>query len=206
MSPRLSLALLLLLAGCALPTAPGFGGPSSGAAPPPSLTELGEPRPEDTGAHYRRDDWGDWDYDPATKCNTRERVLARDGRGLDVDSQCRPRCAGGECWTSPYDGVVVGDAGDLQIDHIVPIAEANRSGARKWSKEQRKRFYNDEDNLVAVTSRTNQSKGDSDPGKWRPARENWCEYATRYVTVKVRYKLHADAAEHAELKRMLNTC
>ena len=200
MSPRLSLALLLLLTGCAFPEN------AAGQQTPPSLAARGEPRPEDTGAHYRRDDWGDWDYDPATKCNTRERVLARDGRGLDVDSQCRPRCPGGDCWTSPYDGIALDDAKDLQIDHVVPLAEANRSGARKWSKAQRERFYNDMDNLVAVSAKSNQSKGDDDPGRWRPVRDNWCDYATKYVTIKVRYKLHVDQAEHAELSRMLNTC
>ncbi|MGW5055334.1 HNH endonuclease family protein [Actinokineospora sp. NPDC004072] len=199
MPSRLPIALLVLLTGCSF-------APVADPAPPPALAELGEPRPEDTGAHYRRSDWGDWRYDSATKCNTRERILARDGRNLDIDSQCRPRCPDGDCWTSPYDGVAVDDAADLQIDHIVPVAEANRSGARKWSKEQRAQFYNDPDNLVAVTAKSNQSKGDDDPGRWRPRREYWCDYATSYVTIKVRYRLHADAAEQAELARMLDTC
>ncbi|MFC5291336.1 HNH endonuclease family protein [Actinokineospora guangxiensis] len=206
MSPRWSLAVLVLLTGCALPDLPGAEPGPSSAGPPPSLSALGEPKAEDTGAHYRRDDWGDWDYDPSTKCNTRERVLARDGTGLDVDSQCRPQCPSGKCWTSSYDGEVVGDAGDLQIDHIVPLAEANRSGARKWSAEQRGRFYNDMDNLIAVTGSSNQSKGDDDPGRWRPDRGAWCDYATKYVTVKARYKLSVDRAEQAELARMLDTC
>ncbi|GGS61055.1 HNH endonuclease family protein [Actinokineospora fastidiosa] len=204
MPSRLSLALLTLVAGCSLPvTAPE---PPPASEPPPALADLGEPRPEDTGAHYRRADWGDWDYDPASKCNTRERVLARDGRGLKVDAQCRPTCPQGDCWTSPYDGVAVDDASDLQIDHIVPLAEANRSGARRWTKDERETFYNDQDNLVAVTARSNQSKGDDDPGRWRPVRGHWCDYATRYVTIKARYRLSVDPVEHAELARMLNTC
>ncbi|UVS78961.1 HNH endonuclease family protein [Actinokineospora sp. UTMC 2448] len=206
MPSRLSLALLTLVAGCSLPVTATAPEPQPASEPPPALVDLGEPRPEDTGAHYRRADWGDWDYDPASKCNTRERVLARDGRGLKVDAQCRPACPKGDCWTSPYDGVAVDDASDLQIDHIVPLAEANRSGARRWTKDERETFYNDQDNLVAVTARSNQSKGDDDPGRWRPVRGHWCDYATRYVTIKARYRLSVDPVEHAELARMLNTC
>jgi hypothetical protein len=211
MSPRLPLVVVavLALAACALPNiaAPGGGTPAGGGGTPPaSLAQLGEPTPEDTGAHYRRDDWGDWAYDSATKCSTRERVLARDGRDLTVDGQCRPTCPTGDCWTSPYDGLVVGDAADLQIDHVVPLAEANRSGARRWTQTERATFYNDTDNLLAVSSRANQGKSDDDPAKWRPIREFWCDYATRYVAIKAKYKLTVDSAEHAELGRMLGTC
>lgn len=216
MSPRLSAAALSLVALCTVPACAELGAGPTGVGGPAAvapgegaklLAALGQPRPEDTGAHYRRQDWGEWDYDPATKCNTREKVLARDGRGVTTDDQCRPQCPTGDCWTSHYDGVVTGDPADLQIDHIVPLAEANRSGARHWDADRKAAFYNDPANLLAVTGASNSSKGDSDPGRWRPAQQqHWCQYATAYASVKAKYGLAVDDREHAELTRMLNAC
>ncbi|GLZ42383.1 HNH endonuclease family protein [Actinokineospora sp. NBRC 105648] len=190
-------------AGGATPPAPAAGAPGDHAA---ALAALGQPRLEDTGAHYNRKDWGDWDYDPKSKCNTREQVLIRDGDGETVDAQCRATCPKATCWTSRYDDVTTKDPADLQIDHIVPIAEANRSGARDWTAEQRAAYYNDTTNLVAVSGRSNQQKSDGDPAKWRPVRTYWCDYATAYVAVKTKYKLTVDDAELAELTRMLGSC
>ncbi|WP_084468096.1 HNH endonuclease family protein [Actinokineospora inagensis] len=170
------------------------------------LAALGQPRPEDTGAHYNRAEWGDWKNQPGTKCSTREQVLVRDGDGETVDAQCKPTCPKATCWTSRYDGVTSKDAADLQIDHIVPLAEAARSGARDWTAAQRSAYYNDTTNLIAVTARSNTQKSDGDPAKWRPTRTYWCDYATAYVAVKVKYKLSVDDAELAALTQMLNTC
>ncbi|GAA2992601.1 HNH endonuclease family protein [Actinokineospora diospyrosa] len=203
---------LSLLTACD-PDALGTGGTSLPAPAPGAaanhqaqLAALGQPRPEDTGAHYDRDEWGEWANDRASKCSTREQVLVRDGDGETVDGQCKPSCPKATCWTSRYDGVTTKDPADLQIDHIVPLAEAARSGARNWTAEQRKAYYNDPVNLVAVSARSNQQKSDGDPGKWRPMREYWCDYATGYVAVKTKYQLTVDDVELAELTRMLNTC
>ncbi|MCG8914397.1 HNH endonuclease family protein [Actinokineospora sp. PR83] len=212
------LLALLTLAGCKVPTGAEDAATAPLTSAPPAaapvatgdraalMAQLGAAKPEDTGAHYNRDDWGDWAYDPKSKCNTREQVLARDGQGVAVDSQCRPTCPTTACWTSRYDGVQAKDAADLQIDHIVPIAEANRSGARGWSAEQRNAYYNDMTNLVAVSAKSNGQKSDSDPAEWRPVDAYSCEYATAYTTIKVKYHLTADDREIAALNAMLNTC
>ncbi len=210
----LATAAVLALSGCEYVTASGEGGGASRLPAPVTsadkaalLAKLGPAKPEDTGAHYNRKEWGDWAYDPATKCNTRESVLVRDGEGETVDEQCRSTCPTTACWTSHYDGVKAKDPADLQIDHLVPVAEANRSGARGWTAEPRAAYYNDPSNLLAVSGKSNQSKSDGDPGKWRPtAREHWCAYATGYVAVKVKYQLTVDDNELAGLTQMLNTC
>ncbi|MBM7773551.1 hypothetical protein JOD54_003755 [Actinokineospora baliensis] len=205
-------ALALALTACD-PNALGTGGTSVPAPAPGApgdhaaqLAALGQPQPEDTGAHYDRKAWGEWAYDSASKCNTREQILVRDGDGEVVDGQCKPTCPKDFCWTSRYDGVTTKDPSALQIDHIVPIAEANRSGARNWTAPQRAAYYNDPANLVAVTARSNQSKSDGDPGKWSPTQGYWCDYATGYIAVKVKYKLTVDDAELAGLTKMLATC
>ena len=164
----------------------------------------------DTGAHYKRTDWGDWEYDRSSKCSTREQVLRRDGQGIKSDGQCRSTCptaAKTPCWTSLHDGVAVTSASKLQIDHIVPVSEAAHSGARSWTKEQRETYYNDTENLVAVSIHSNESKGDKDPAVWRPpAHDSWCLYARAYVHIKAKYKLTIDEAEHDALVSMLHTC
>lgn len=206
-----ALAAAVGMSGCGLQFAPL--GPSASATPPAGAggAALGQlpMSPEDTAAPYRRADWGDWVYDPQSKCNTRELVLRRDGAGVTVDGQCRSTCpeAAAPCWTSSYDGAAVRAAAQLEIDHVVALAEANRSGAGAWPADKRAAFYNDLDNLVAVSSRSNESKSDRDPGTWRPTHQaSWCRLASTVVLVKARYGLSVDTAERDGLAAMLATC
>ncbi|MCU1496362.1 MAG: secreted protein, partial [Acidimicrobiales bacterium] len=158
---------------------------------------------------YERDAFGgDWDHDPATGCNTRERVLIEESLvPPTVDEKCRS--TGGR-WRSIYDGVVVTDVADLQIDHFIPLADAWRSGAAAWSDTRRRAFANDltdPDTLVAVSGSTNQSKGDSSPDEWLPPdRSSWCGYATNWVDVKLAWALTATPAEKATLVQLLAGC
>jgi hypothetical protein len=158
---------------------------------------------EDTGAHYDRAAWGDW-IGQGKSCDTRAIVLQHQGTDVQSGASCK---IGTGKWTSAYDGLVVTNARELDIDHIVPVKEANRSGARGWSAEQRSKFYNDSANLVAVSATSNRSKGDSDPGHWRPPlRTYWCDYAKGYAAIKVRYQLTVDQDEKSAISQMLGTC
>lgn len=164
--------------------------------------------PEDTTAPYDREAWGDW-ASHGRGCDTRELVLADQGTGMVPGTACRPVCpaTGPACWHSPYDGAALRDPARVHIDHRVPLAEAVRSGAAEWTREQRERFYNDPTNLVAASARSNTSKGDDDPARWRPAdRAVWCGYATAYVSTKATYRLSVDHAERDALAAMLATC
>ncbi len=67
---------------------------------------------------------------------------------------------------SYYDDATWSDQADLDIDHVVALAEAWDSGASGWTTAQRRAFANDlgdERCLVAVTDSVNQAKGDEDP-------------------------------------------
>lgn len=158
---------------------------------------------------YRRDAFGDgWAYDPASGCNTRERVLIEEAVTPPVvDDRCRS--TGGR-WLSPYDGVVVNDVAGLEIDHLVALADAWRSGAWAWTDERRLAFANDldlADTLVAVSGRSNRSKGDSSPDQWLPPDHTaWCAYATSWVRVKARWDLSVTPAEKAKLVQVLSGC
>ncbi len=168
-------------------------------------------RPADDQAvpPYRRDAFGeDWDYDPATGCNTRERVLIAESLvPPTVDDRCHPSTGR---WRSVYDGVTTTDPADLQIDHLVALADAWRSGAWRWTDDQRRTFANDTTHpeaLVAVTGASNQSKSDSTPDEWLPPETTErCAYATAWVEVKARWQLTVAPAEKAALVTVLSGC
>ncbi|GGR66029.1 hypothetical protein GCM10010282_68810 [Streptomyces roseolus] len=71
------------------------------------------------------------------------------------------------------DGQEVTDPGKLDIDHMVPLAEAWDSGASAWDAKRREAYANDQDataSLVAVTARTDRQKADQDSATWMPPR------------------------------------
>ncbi|MEU5114739.1 HNH endonuclease family protein [Streptomyces longwoodensis] len=165
-----------------------------------SLTVAAENR---TG--YSRDLFPHWITVSGT-CNTRETVLKRDGSGVVTDSSC---AATSGSWYSPYDGATWTAASDLDIDHLVPLAEAWDSGASAWTTSRRQSFANDltRPQLIAVTDNVNQAKGDQDPATWMPSVSSYrCTYVRAWVQVKYYYGLSVDSAEKSALSGYLNNC
>jgi hypothetical protein len=97
----------------------------------------------------------------------------------------------------------------VDIDHMVPLANAWRSGAAAWTTDRREQFANDlkDPQLVAVSASSNRSKGDQDPSTWKPKEPGaWCEYATKWIAVKAVWKLTVTTAEKSALNDMLEKC
>lgn len=189
-----------------------FNGPTASAALPTpvsaatartylaSLTVAAEDR---TG--YDRDLFPHWITQSGT-CNTREVVLKRDGTNVVQDSAC---AATSGSWYSVYDGATWTAASDLDIDHLVPLAEAWDSGADSWTTSRRQSFANDltRPQLIAVTDNVNQAKGDQDPATWMPSRTAYrCTYVRAWVQVKYYYDLSVDSAEKSALTNYLASC
>jgi hypothetical protein len=154
---------------------------------------------------YSRDRFPHWSSQGGG-CDTRDVVLQRDGVGVAIGEGCD--ISGGE-WVSAYDGETFADPSDLDIDHMVPLANAWRTGAASWTDARREAFANDLDRpqLLAVSASSNRSKGDQDPSQWRPPqREFWCEYARSWVAVKAYWDLSVTADEKSALAEMLGTC
>jgi hypothetical protein len=202
-------ASLLIAAGAVI----GLGGGSASATPPgiPSATtartELAALTVAQDGSMdgYDRDKFPHW-HSVEGSCDTREMVLRRDGDGVEVGSDC---AATSGSWTSPYDGETWTASGDVDIDHMVPLAAAWRAGADSWTTARREAFANDlgSPQLWAVTDNVNQSKGDQTPDTWKPPLESeWCEYARAYTHVKYTYDLTVNAAEQGALTDMLASC
>ncbi|KAF2845436.1 hypothetical protein T440DRAFT_408038 [Plenodomus tracheiphilus IPT5] len=154
---------------------------------------------------YSRDLFPHW-ITQSGACNTRETVLKRDGTGVVTDSACASTSGS---WFSPYDGATWTAAADVDIDHMVPLSNAWKSGAASWTTARRQAFANDLTNpqLLAVTDNVNQAKGDKGPEDWKPPLTSYyCTYSRMWIKVKSVYSLTITSAEKTALTSMLNTC
>ena len=161
---------------------------------------------EDKLSGYKRSAFKHWIDADKNGCNTRAEVLIEEAI---VKPTIGPKCklTGGK-WLSAYDGKTIINASQLDIDHLVPLAEAWRSGAWKWTPAQRQAFANDLENseaLIAVSASTNRSKGDKDPSLWMPA-NNRCTYVQNWISVKSKYSLTIDKREKNTLSQFIKNC
>ena len=159
---------------------------------------------------YDRDEWRHWTDDDSDCQDTRQEVLVAESASqvvFDADRQCRVESGH---WFDPYTGQVHTDPGGLDIDHLVPLANAHRSGGWAWSSERKRQFANslgDPAHLIAVSASANREKGARGPDEWRPPRTSyWCSYATAWARVKRAWDLTATRTEAEALREMLRTC
>ncbi len=220
----LLLALLLALASGVVPTLESSPPPQAGveitASPNPGASASPTVEvdvllsgltvaPEGPRTGYTRDRfklWVDADHDG---CDTRQEVLIEESLVPATSEETRCFVIAGE-WLSHYDNTTFLAPGGLDIDHMVPLAEAWESGASGWDDARRQDYANDlthPEALLAVSASTNRSKGDRDPAEWKPPNTGfWCQYATDWVIVKSAWGLSADGAEESALRDMLATC
>lgn len=156
---------------------------------------------------YSRSSFKHWIDEDKNGCNTRAEVLIEEAVTKPKINKKNCALTGGK-WFSPYDNKTHRKASALDIDHLVPLAEAWRSGAWNWTPSQRQAFANDLKNkeaLVAVTLSLNRSKGDKDVAGWLPP-ENQCAYARDWIVVKLTYSLTVDSAEGIKLEQLIRSC
>jgi len=219
-----ALACLAVLTGCGiqirqeppLPTPSDLPTPQRAAALLDELPQV--PRHDPNAPDYDRDAFGTaWADTDNNGCNQRDDVLLRDAEPGSVTVAPQGACdhdvlAG--TWLDPYTGARLSfdDLKDLsqaqaiQIDHVVPLAEAWGSGAYAWSERRRERFANDLRGLLAADGPTNAAKGADDPAAWRPRRAHQCAYALRWIEVKHTWTLGVDDSERRALGKLLGTC
>ena len=175
-------------------------------APPAQAFELPLTVAADQLSGYERSLFKHWIDADKDRCDTRKEVLIQEAVVVPkLSSGC---VFNGGQWISPYEGLPTSDYSTLDIDHMVPLSEAWRSGAWKWSPAQREAFANDltdQRALVAVTAGLNRQKGDQDPSTWLPP-ENQCTYVSNWIAIKVRYSLTIDTAEANALTSLVSQC
>jgi hypothetical protein len=190
-------------------------GPADGAGPQVTRGELDVDLARDMLAElqvaewagmqgYSRDRFSHWLT--VDGCSARQTVLTRDGDDVEVGDDCQPTSG---TWYSPFDGQTFTDPSDIDIDHMVPLANSWRTGAADWDDDRRADFANDLDTpqLIAVSASSNRAKGDQDPSDWMPSeRSYWCQYAHDWVVVKHHWQLWVTQAEKDALSDALDTC
>lgn len=161
---------------------------------------------------YDRDEfgesWADTDYNG---CDTRNDVLARDLTATTVDADRCVVLTG--ILQDPYSGEEIrfqrgqSTSSLVQIDHVVPLADAWQAGAWQWSALERLQFANDFDNLLAVDGSLNQQKGAGAADEWVPPNQDFqCAYAQTQIAVKTKWNLSVTEGEKNELAELLTTC
>ncbi|WP_406346894.1 HNH endonuclease family protein [Streptomyces sp. NBC_00648] len=212
---RTCLAVTTLTALAALLTpATATGAPARAAAPGDTVTLAVRealaslPVQDEDRAGYVRTKFRHWVDADKDGCTTRQEVLKAEALEAPVQG---PQCAlSGGSWYSPYDDAYFTDARQLDIDHLVPLAEAWDSGASAWSAKEREDYANDladERALIAVSAKSNRSKADQDPSTWLPPFAGYrCQYVTDWIADKIRWGLTIDPAEQTALTESLTRC
>ena len=159
---------------------------------------------------YDRDQWGGWvDADGDCQDTRQEVLIAESTTQVTFETAKKCRVASGT-WDGPFTGRQFNNPSKLDIDHMVPLANAHDSGAWGWGRAKKRRFANDlsyDGHLNAVFKLANRSKGRRGPEEWKPPDQSyWCEYATHWIYIKVAWDLTATERELAALKHMLDTC
>jgi len=162
---------------------------------------------------YEREEFGQrWADVDRNGCDTRNDVLQRDLDDIGLDPATHGCVVLTGTLADPYTGESIPFArgersADVQIDHVVALADAWQKGAQGWTRDTRTAFANDPANLLAVDGSANQSKGAGDAATWLPPNRGYrCAYALRQTVVKAAYGLWVTQAEHDALTREIDRC
>ena len=146
-------------------------------------------------------------------CDTRNDILRRDLTDLVIKPNTNGCVALSGTLFDEYTGDTVPflrgqtTSDDVQIDHVVALADAWQKGAQQLTIERRRDLANDPVNLQAVEGPVNQSKGSGDAATWLPPEKSYrCTYVARQITVKSTYGLWVTQAEHDAMAGVLAEC
>lgn len=163
-----------------------------------------------TGYDRTRDFGTAWLDVDRNGCDTRNDVLARDLTHVVRNGPCR--VLSGEL-VSPYSGTTIAfQRGEttstlVQIDHVVALENAWRTGAQQLPQAERQALANDPENLFAVDQHANAQKRSGDAATWLPANTAFrCTYVEHQVMVKSTYRLWVAPAERDAMARVLDRC
>lgn len=169
------------------------------------VSELSDDIPE-----YDRKQWRHWTDEDGDCQDARQEVLIAEST-IEVtytdDRRCRVQSGH---WIGPYTGTEVTDPGELDIDHVVPLANAHKSGGWSWSEDRKSDYANSlayPGHLIATIAWANRAKGAKGPDEWRPPNEDyWCQYALDWIEIKRDWGLASTGDEFNALRRMAGTC
>ena len=163
---------------------------------------------------YSREAFGQaWSDIDRNGCDTRNDILKRDLRRVTFKPGTRDCVVLSGNLNDPYSGTTISflrgetTSALVQIDHVVALSNAWQTGAFQLSLKERTALANDPLNLLAVKGSLNSQKGDGDAATWLPPNKSFrCEYVSRQIAVKKKYRLWLTAPEKSEMARILSRC
>jgi hypothetical protein len=168
----------------------------------------------DEAPGYQRSSFGQaWADTDRNGCDTRNDILARDLARPVLKPGTHGCVVLSGTLAEPYTGAVVefrrgeGTSAEVQIDHVVALADAWRAGAWEWEAGRRQELANDPLNLLAVDGDANQDKEAGRADQWLPPERSFrCPYVARQVAVKAKWGLSVTLAERDAMARVLSGC
>ncbi|OKL48498.1 hypothetical protein BSR28_02055 [Boudabousia liubingyangii] len=163
---------------------------------------------------YHRDVFGQaWADEDHNGCDTRNDILARDLKEVTYKNPARPCKVMSGTLAEPYTGQIMHfqrgpkTSPLVQIDHVVALGDAWRSGAETWDLARRQKFANDPLNLLATEGQANEDKGSLSADQWLPPETNYhCAYVARQVAVKSKWNLSVTKPELNTFRKVLRGC
>lgn len=166
-----------------------------------------------TGYSPREKSFGPaWQDVDLNGCDTRNDILARDLRQIVFK-------AGSDCIVAKgtlhdrYSGTTInfvqgqGTSLAVQVDHVVALAAAWRTGAKLWTADRRLFYANDSLVLLAVDGPTNNAKSDKDAASWLPPNIPYrCRFVARQIAIKAKYALWVTQPERMKMTDVLGDC
>ena len=139
--------------------------------------------------------WADTNHNG---CDTRNDILARDLARPTFKPGTRDCVVLSGTLAEPYTGATIefqkGEKTSslVQIDHVVALADAWRSGAWRW---------------LAVDGQANEDKSASSADQWLPPNRAFrCDYVKRQIAVKSAYGLSVTRDEQDAMAEQLSIC
>ena len=163
---------------------------------------------------YQRIAFGaSWSDTDKNGCDTRNDILKRDLRDIKFKYKNNNCIVLSGVLNDPYSGKIIyfskgiSSSLEVQIDHVISLSDAWKSGAYKWSSSERLNFANDPLNLLAVSGIENEKKSDYNIAGYLPPNKSFiCTLAEREIAVKYKYKLSVSNIERAAFLKILSEC
>lgn len=169
-------------------------------------------RPREARTGYAREQFGHaWLDVDRNGCDTRDDILQRDLKDVRLEPGKRPCVVTAGRLADPYTNKDIaferGGGAQVDIDHVVALADAWTTGAAAWQPARRIALANDPLNLLAVAASANRAKGGSSAETWLPDNPDYrCAYVARQIAVKAKYGLWITEDERDAMSEVLRAC
>ena len=165
-------------------------------------------------APYQRSQFGiRWADVDRNGCDTRNDILRRDLSKVQTKAGTHGCVVLSGEFIEPYTGRFqqfrkgADTSSKIQIDHVVALSNAWKTGASRWDTKTREQFANDPLNLLAVDGPANQEKEDKDAASWLPPNQGFhCQYVALQTAIKQKWKLGVTPEEKRVMATVAASC